>query len=204
MDCVIAPTGGFGNHVRWLLLLSDKYTFFNCINIKDKVNFIKENVYNENRSWHNWLTFEFTYRDELHETINFTHDLKTIYEDKFTDSKFILLTIDGNLAYKCYFKFNSYLNTLSLNDFMLMINKHNKMTNIANKKDNRIFTAKSDNLFNEKLDKNIYTSMIHWFNLEDRYDYATEIHSIWYNLHRKSEKKFVSDITKLYIDQENI
>ena len=198
MDYVIAPIGAFGNHVRWLLLLSNKYSFLGCNSITDKVNFIKEKVYSENRSWHNWLKYEWTFRNGLDKIIKFSHELNTMHEDKFKDSKFISLTIDWELSYKCYFKINCYLNELSSYDYMVMINNHNKVSNLANKKDNRILTIKSDDLFKKELDRDIYNSMINWFDLEDCYEFAKEIHTMWYNLHLKSEKEFVRDITKLY------
>ena len=138
VNTISAPMGGFGNHIRWLVLLDKKFKlspleavvwnqaifdnikgpdwpiFSNyesmpefvkqeCINelgifvniaesIDDKMNFILDNVYNNSRSWHNWLITEWAYREYLDQIIPFTHS-------SLANDKCLRVTIDPYLSF---------------------------------------------------------------------------------------------------------
>ena len=184
---IYAPIGGFGNHLRWLLLLDENYT----IKLKDqvlitsneKLEFIKKFVYCEERSWHNWIKFEFRYRIILDQYLKFTHDMTDIFDDLKT----VGLTIDPELAYKSYVKFNPTLNGISKNSFLQQIQKQNKMCKFANDYSPDLFyCVDSASFFQPTLDIKIYNNIINYFNLQSHNDVAQEIHYIWYNLHLKS------------------
>ena len=156
---IYAPIGGFGNHLRWLLLLDENYT----IKLKDqvlitsneKLEFIKKFVYCEERSWHNWIKFEFRYRIILDQYLKFTHDMTDIFDDLKT----VGLTIDPELAYKSYVKFNPTLNGISKNSFLQQIQKQNKMCKFANDYSPDLFyCVDSASFFQPTLDIKLYNN----------------------------------------------
>jgi len=55
--------GGGGNHIRWLLY-PDKI-FHSIEDYDNKLDFIKAEIYNNDRSWDNWLEYEWNWRTEL-------------------------------------------------------------------------------------------------------------------------------------------
>ena len=231
VNTISAPMGGFGNHIRWLVLLDKKFKlspleavvwnqaifdnikgpdwpiFSNyesmpefvkqeCINelgifvniaesIDDKMNFILDNVYNNSRSWHNWLAVEFTYRGLLNQIISFNHD-------RPPSDRCLKVTVDPVLAYKCYVKFNSSLTNRTKENFIDLIKHGNAAV------DGFKYCIDATCLFSEILDKTFYSNICQIFNIDDNYKYACKIHKQWYNLHLKSEKEIVSDLTKLY------
>ena len=227
---ISAPMGGFGNHIRWLVLLDKKFklspleaigwnqavfddikgpdwpAFSNyksmpewvkqeCIelgifvnvpeSIDDKINFILDNVYNNSRSWHNWLITEWAYRDYLDQIIPFTHS-------SLANDKCLKVTIAPLLAYKCYVKFNTNLNNTTKENFIDLIKHENAAV------DRFKYCIDATCLFSEILDKTFYSNICQIFNIDNNYKYACKIHKQWYNLHLKSEKEIVSDLTKLY------
>jgi hypothetical protein len=214
---VNSPIGGFGNHLRWLLLLDSRFNFTlpipdfdrsihsNPINlltdstnchfgtIKQKLSFIQNYVYPQDRSWHNWLIFEVKYRHELQPYVFFNHDYDNISDDPV---KTIACTISPNLAYKSYLKFNSNCNLTSADLFKKVTANNNWHVNHLSKNDYLIIN--SDNLFSSSLDRNLYETIINFLNFDNHYDSANTVHQLWYNLHKKSEKEFVEYIQQLY------
>ena len=91
------PIGAFGNHLRWLILLDEQYQFdiklvdpesrglyrtpdyintcesYSFRSIESKLLFVNNYVYPENRTWHNWLVFEWKYRHLLQEIFPIEH-----------------------------------------------------------------------------------------------------------------------------------
>jgi hypothetical protein len=241
---IVAPIGGFGNHVRWLLLLDPQYKFtlrygfvdqesYNNVtgvnwpcyddylnlnfdtcpkdivaemldftlmhfphcaeivpfdNTVSKIDAFTNSIYSSNRSWHNWLTTEWKYRDYLNMFLYFTHDRKYV-----PSQKTLILTVDPDLAYRCYLKFNSYLNKHSVCNFMIKAEQYNKLPVSANTK-----MLDSTILYQPTLDREFYNEMIDWFNLANLYDDANYVHGLWYQAHQRAESEFVQDITKLY------
>lgn len=226
---IVAPIGGFGNHVRWLALLDKKFkiepwpyawnqqTFDHlkgpswpkfasfdsmpafvkqecnelsaCIvfpeHVTDKVQFISNEVYSKSRSWHNWLKVEWTYRKLFDSVITFSHA-------ELTTDRCLKVIVNPELAHKCYIKFNSNTNRVTKEEFINTI----KIENAAAK--NYKYCIDSTALFSEVLDKRIYADICQCFDLDDNYEHACKIHSMWYNLHLKSEKEIVSYFTNLY------
>lgn len=238
---IVSPVGGFGNHIRWLILL-DKQFQFHChrpyywnykiykslrqtdwpvytefdllpldiqkqiceaipnenltyINLigspEDKLQFIKNYVYTGSRSWHNWLQYEWLYRDQL------DTNLVTLYHEcpAQVDDIDLLLTIDPELAYHCYLKFNSNLNVRSKKQFIADIEFHNfQCQHLAYKLQPIDVTS----MFSPYLSQEVYECICKVLNLENNTDFAKQLHLQWYNLHKAVEKKFVSDIESIY------
>ena len=236
---VIAPWGGFANHVRWLILLDPKFSFsiprisaesyeqikgsnwpsyenyeahelsgisedvikeidelegyFHFDTPNRKIETIVNAVYAPARTWHNWLGYEFTFRNGLEPYAVMDHYVRP---DREFD-KNVLLAIDSNLAYRCYFKFNSLLNQLSVEEFKKRIAKSND--SFYNKNDEKSFKVFSaDVLFQKVLDKNFYTELTHWLCLSDNYEQANLMHGIWFQLHKKAEQEFLDHTKTLY------
>jgi hypothetical protein len=180
---VYAPCGAFGNHLRWLLLLDEKYTLILDKQListaNEKVDFISKNVYTNNRNFKNWLSYEFRYRSTLDQWLKFTHSI----EDVLDERKGIGCSIDPKLAYQEYVKFNPSLNGLSVESFYQMIQKSNKFCNFAEQYYPIFKHIDSGRLYNEKLDFDLYSECIDFLNLTLYYNEAQEIHSMWFFLH---------------------
>jgi hypothetical protein len=200
---VNAPIGGFGNHVRALLFLSDKFpiSFKNKIVAKEfdkKLELLKKYYYQDKKTWHNWLSLELKWRHQFDKEIVFSHFFEFIKNNKNKNAKIIALSVDPELCHRCYFKFNSNLNIISSPVFLNSINLDNKELIELAKKDSRILLIDASHIFSPTLDRKFYNSIIQWFDVEDRYETANELHGTWYNLHVKAEQEFVQYVNELY------
>jgi len=243
---VLAPIGGFGNHLRWLLMLDsafsfvtappkDQYLIFsgsewptyenfiinnyqcsesikleieNCIvrsdlprplimtDLDNKLDSILTNMYNEQRTWHNWLSYEFLYRAHLDQLINFVHTPN--YGPVNNNNKTIGLTIDPDFALTMYLKFNSGLIGLTHEKFNQHIEKSCQEIKEYSETSKNTLILEAESLFTESLNPTIYNKIIDWLELENNYHSANIIHNHWFKLQKKSEKEFVRDITELY------
>lgn len=217
---VNSSTGGFGNHLRWLLSLDQQFSaslyvpdyltngIYKIVteeqksnsakhsfsSLEEKIQFINQFIYPQNRTWHNWLSFELKYRHQLDQIITFNHYVNQIPKPPV---KTIVTTIDPDLAYKHYLKMNSNLNTTSVDLFKRVIDNDNYLANNKTASDNLLVIDLSI-LYNQVLDRSLYEKCINFFNLQDLYQYAKDIHCTWYNLQIKSQKEFVKDITSIY------
>lgn len=242
---IVAPWGGFGNHLRSLLLLSnqvsfslvpteDYYRVFAGPNWPDyltycdqnlyapmlpdirkeisdlqqehmflgisplqtldqKYKFLSNHVYDKNRSWQNWLYYEWKYRPLLNNIINFSHDYP---EHISSDFKTICLTCDPYTALKSYLKFNSHLNNTSIDAFLDTVNHWNEL--YTKKASNKTLVVSSTSLFAPTLDIKLYNEIIDWLNFDSCYETANQLHQQWYNLHRKAEQEFAMFVTQMY------
>jgi hypothetical protein len=192
---IYAPLGAFGNHARWLALLDDRYKIkFSdgafLQSVEDKLEYIQNNVYNDKRTHHNWLKYEWTWRNQLRDVLFTTHDII----DMFDGSKTIALTMDPELSLKCYRKFNPKLNNATQNDFLAMTYKINKMANFVSQHIDTFKCLDSSVLYQAVLDKEFYQTLIEFFDLEYNYQPAQEIHESWFRLHQKAEQEFLKSI----------
>mgnify|MGYP003337555065 CR=1 FL=1 len=213
---ILAPIGAFGNHLRWLLLLDDHFNLevpmvpLGKISISiaatfpkvwlssldAKLKFIKNHVYGRERTWNNWLITEWYYRDYLHGSIGLYHEVDRLD----TNSQFITMLTDPDLAYRCYFKFNPNLNNTLPQDFKKYIARDNEY--IQSHVQNNVLTIKSSTLYNSVLDRELYESVTEFFGLQNLYNVASEIHTLWYDLHQRSEQAFVRDVINFYSKEQ--
>lgn len=184
---IVSPIGGFGNHVRLLMLLDTQ--IFKC---RDQIDFIKNNIYHAKRTWHNWLIIEWRFREILNKYAFLTHN----FDDIDNPLKTVILTIDPNLAYKSYLKFNNNLNNTTVEDFLKFAKLENeKHTSLASEK---IKVLSSDILFNETLDRTFYNELVEFLDSNNLYDQACEIHQLWYQAHKRAEREIVEHFTLFY------
>lgn len=237
---VFAPSGGFGNHIRWLLFLNSEFTFsvhtfpksydavsgprwpsysdycaesfvpdafllsdplyiqycakLHLDSIESKIKFIKDRVYDDNRSWHNWLSYEWQYRDSLNTAINFSHEIT----QPAPGSKNIMAITSAELSLRSYVKFNSSLNNETIPYYIDSINSFNRTAQEFNHNDS-VLLIESDRLYQSDLPYDLYDSIIDFLGIENLYyDAAKEIHEIWFNLHCSAERDIVSFLQDLY------
>ena len=215
---IAAPIGGFGNHVRWLVFLDPKFKFdlvpfaeprslqkelnyekrLNFLDADSKLECFRSKIYPPERSWENWLKFEWFYRKELDEILKFDHKIDP------NCNQCLALTIHPDLAFHCYFKLNSNLNWLTPNEFKHRI-KNFMIDSTAGIKaqsstdkfpDVKILLVNS--LYQKTLDRNLYNSIIEWFELSDCYELANQVHGLWFDAHERAQKEFVQYVNKEY------
>ncbi|CAB4128605.1 hypothetical protein UFOVP112_44 [uncultured Caudovirales phage] len=193
---IVAPVGGFGNHVRWLMILDPSFVLVTQARdvpvvldtIEKKLEFITDLVYPIDRTWHNWLEFEWRYREDLNKIIAFSHG------PLWPTTKTLVLQVSPDLAYKSYLKFNSNLNTRSRVRFINDVTDLNALNYFGI--DHCILN--SDVLFTPTLSDYFYNQLINFFGLENLFEHASIIHNLWYDRHIKAEREFVEDVVKLY------
>jgi hypothetical protein len=217
MFSIVSPAGGFGNHLRWLLLLDNQFSFelpevlpgsvsLRNINttpkvvlttLDSKIEFINKYIYPSTRTWHNWLITEWYHRETLDSVIGLDHI--AFLEKLNPNTKCVAMISNPKLAYKCYFKFNPALNNERVEDFYQdMINQNRHL--YRNIKDN-VLLVTSASLYNATLNKSIYDSVTQFFGLDNLYDRANEIHNLWFNLHQQSEQQFIKDVADFYLKE---
>ena len=212
---ICAPIGGFGNHIRWMLTLDTKIQaelydsrvdqFWPYYSINDKLTYISTYVYGTSRTWHNWLHTEWLYRTSLNKAIPFVHKIPE--KDRLTrrripQSNVILCTVSPELALRCYLKMNSSLNNANIDQFKVYAERDNLAIIEYARLNNRI-CLNSDILYTEVLDRDFYTSITYYLGFYNNYESAALIHAQWYQLHQKTEREFVTDITNFYRPEPN-
>jgi hypothetical protein len=195
---ICAPVGGFANHYRWLILLSQKYNSLGLLNAnsfmgfkrafpwnsKDKVKFIEENVYSKERTHSNWIAYEWRYRGQLDHIITISHKMEVATKNIVGPHKILASVLDPIDCLKHYVRFNPTLNTFTPKDFIKRCEDENKgITDFVCNPNEELLIVEGKTLYTPKLDKSLYYKIINFFELEDLYDYANEIHQMWYGLH---------------------
>jgi hypothetical protein len=210
---VCAPIGGFGNHVRWLALLDPAFQFeltplaeprfkkipdptrhITFLDPNSKLESFCTQIYSSKRSWNNWLWMEWLYREDLDTIFVFKHR-----EDQIDEiHKNLVLTVDPELALKCYFKLNSNLNHCTPDIFkeQSLWFSRNAIRNLPNLVENKILNV--DCLYQSTLDREFYNNMIEWFGLNDCYDLANQVHELWFGAHERAEQEFLEYTDHLY------
>jgi len=188
-----------GNHVRWLLSIDPKFNlpWCNTSSVTDKVNWICENVYKD-RTWHNWLTTEWQYRNQLDTTIKVDHVLNQYPQENWSDTtwqnrKQLILTIDNcTVAAYHYFMINLGLNTQTLTSLMLKFKHWNeriedlKQLNLPSKQ-----ILPSDCISEPTLNQEWYQKIVAWAGYDDLYDHASQIHTAYYQCRQQAAKDFI-------------
>jgi len=151
---------------------------------KDHVQYILDNIYTEDRTWHNWLAIEWQYR---------THIANFQIEHTAELHHTVLCTIDPDVAYKNYLKINSNLAHRGLKFFIKEIEDYN--TKAMNSKN---LVIDNTVLFSPKLDIDYYKQLTEYFKLEDRYEQAQIIHDAWYRAQIRSEAEFIVEVNRVY------
>ena len=201
---VCASVGGFANHYRWLLLLSEKYNSLNSLNansfmsfnkafpwkVEDKVEFIKNNVYHTSRNHANWITIEWKYRKQLDHILPVSHNIYSASYSgapKHSESiphKILFSALDPNECLRHYLKFNKTLNSFTPSAFIERCAKDiQDVEEYKLKAKEELLEVRGEKLYSPILDKSLYNQLIQFFEIEDLYPFANQIHQMWYRLH---------------------
>ena len=152
-------------------------------------------VYPNTRTWHNWLQYEWNYRTYLDQFIKFSHRSESISQDY----KSIAMTVNPELALRCYRKFNSNLNNSSATNFLRGTARENSLTKtVSADHPTNVLLLDSELLYNSVLDKDLYSQIVDWFGLENNYSTAQQIHKKWFDLHQKAERELLNDLSRIY------
>lgn len=150
----------------------------------DPVQYIIDNVYKEDRTWHNWLSIEWQYRMSM-------YNFKIEHMAEMHHS--MLCNIDPKVAYKNYFKINSSLNSRGLDNFLQDIKDF-----YAKAENSRNLVVDNTILFSPILDLDYYKQLTEYFKLEDRYNQAQIVHDAWYRAQIRSETDFLAEVYRVY------
>lgn len=198
---VCASVGGFANHYRWLLLLSEKYNSLDSLNansflrnnkafpwkVKDKVTFIRDNVYCAERNFSNWITHEWKFRGALDHILPVNHDIEVTsksFKSDLVEHKMLASILDPLECLRHYIKFNPKLNSFTEEGFLQRCKDEiQKIKTFVPKTNEKILIVEGSRLYKSVLDESLYQEIINFFQLEDLYPYANEIHQMWYRIH---------------------
>jgi hypothetical protein len=184
---ICAPIGGLGNHLRWLLLLSPEFNI-EIMRISDKKVILNSLVYPKHRTCFNWLQTEWRYRRSLSKHIDFDHNIENVYEPT-TANKIVVMTIKPKYALKHYLKFNPLINGHTIKFFLKYVVKDNKSnTEFRVNQHDKTLVIDANKLYNSVLDKELYESIINFFEIGNVYEQANETHKLWYELNQKANK----------------
>lgn len=204
MHSICGPIGGFTQHIRWLLLMSPNYNSLDKLNYvsamiygkrfplkaEDKVKFIKEYIYPEERRCFNWLDEKYMYREVLDKTIIHTHDLS-----KIKDEPAIIITMNPEFSYRFYLKFTPNIG-LDRQGFLNQVNIQNKQNIEYAQTHSNCLLIDTEQLYSPVLDRKIYDDMINFLSIENVYDQAQTVHKLWYDLRKGSEEDIRNFIMK--------
>lgn len=161
-------------------------------NIDAKVKFARDQLYPQARSWHNWIAWEYLYREQLQPLVHMAHD----YDGGGGNT--LLLTMDPQQAYLRYIKFNSFLNLMTREEFIdSAVDLNQKFRQLAGKLPN-VHVMDAGELWTRQLPRDWYLEMCGVFGLEDRYDHAQQVHALWYEAHLRSEREIVAYFSEIY------
>lgn len=181
---VCGPVGGYSNHLRWLLYLSKEFHLYG----ENKLNYIKLAVYHPNRTFLNWIDTEWKYRKRLNKCIMLDHNIENMIVTN-DPMKIVVMVARPKHALKSYLKFNPTINGHTVKTFMRHVDDDNKSNTRFASSNASTIVIDSNILYNSVLDKELYTRIVSFLEIEDCYDKANEIHKIWYDLHMKAEKE---------------
>ena len=189
--------GGGKNHLRWLLMLSDRYDMTiesdNVLQSKNqKLIWIKKAVYPKDRHWHKWMNFEDRYRFKYDHLIALPSvNEHALWHDEDPDSRSIAMIVDPCI---CEWK-STFLQTYRSQEEGLRYN--DKMREHASK-DKRILLLEADSLHDDGiLDPRLLKKAADWFDLEDIYDKAAIVHDWWRLLQQRAESEYKQTIKKV-------
>ena len=183
------PAGAAGNHVRWLLFLDDQFPNSVGLNsIEEKVNFIKQRVYNSSRTWNTWLKKEWEYRPALDKVLLVDHSPSPPTPG---EKRLYLETLNPELPALHYFHINLGLMAKTPMQFVEIIKNFNDNCNIIRAKNlEDIKIVVCDGLFQPVLDYQTYREIINFYGFSDNYDAAQQIHTLYHNCRVASARDF--------------
>lgn len=162
-----------------------------------KIRCFQNDIYGPDRSWHNWLEKEWSYRLIADRYVYFNHWIKD--QDIENDqNRCLILTVNENLALRHYLKFNNNLNNTSQKAFLLYTKNYQNAHVWLPCTRQHIKMVSVDDLFAPVLSRDFYNQLIDWFELQDNYELANLVHALWFQANDRAQKEFVRDILAFY------
>ena len=187
---LIFPPGGGGNHIRWLMYF-DK-NFEPKKSLDEKLEFIKEEVYTEEKTHYNWVNLEQKFRGGNYDAVISFQSMHIDPTHDEADSHTIFLKYE-DWTNPCEHYFCLYPPLTWVHPETFKKRFHPWYNNLIYEKG--ILPAHKkvilgDALWNNTLDKNLYYDIINFWNLEDHYEYAAEVHKLWNNCKKRAYKDY--------------
>jgi hypothetical protein len=204
---IIFPPGFAGNHLRWILFLDSKFDSTDlCKNtIQDKLDFIQTKIYTQERSWWNWLDFEWCYRVTLDQHIEICH--ANFDWEQTSNKELYLTTIDQNLPFYHYYHFNLGLNNKTPEQYKQSIAEWVKEFEFVKTQINRFPNKKisaCDSLFRNTLSEEFYKDIVDFYNFDNNYPAAQEVQQLYFKCRVASIDEFcsyfVGDVFKKHLE----
>ena len=196
--CIHFPAGSGGNHVRWLLFLDPKFQSDLCNNTIDaKLNFIKNNIYNNTRSWQNWLNFEWKFRNKLDHLVLLSHNHHVELDN---DKKELFLTVNDPYPFLTHYRHINLGSNSQTIETLVNTFKNKWQTNIEwiKKSTVGILNKKiiyADTLHDRILAKDFYQTIIDYYQFDNNYEYACKLQEMYYQCRLNSQKDFYNYVT---------
>ena len=201
---VIAPMGGFGNHVTWLAWMhvdEAQSTKWPINGVEQKIKFIEKSVYPLKRTWHNWLWYEMRFRNIFSDAVftNFIRFDHIMQYDDYNDhtNKYLFLRSDVDLCTKHYMKLGPCFCNMGILKWQKLIHVHNStLDKLPNQSNHLILNGPI--LWNSVLDKDFYDKMVKFFEFDNMYEHAKIVHKMWYDGQINAEQEFLQEAKRLY------
>ena len=195
---IVFPTGIGGNHARWLLSIDPKFNLPYGHSAVDKTTWICLNVYTH-RTWNNWLTKEWEYRNQLNALMRVEHHAtqpnESMDDARWQNKKQLFLTVNNpTMSAYHYFMVNIGLNNqTNLKSLLGQISEWNYT--VAKINDKNLSTKQSlasDCISEPTLNADWYQSLVEWAGFDNLYDQASQIHTAYYQCRQKAAKDFIN------------
>lgn len=190
---IIYPIAAGGNHLRWLMYFDKSFDKMHLASDKSpdhKLKFIESRVYTKERSWYNWLEFESKHRRKYDYIIELDHE-HYLYKHK-KNTKTIVMTFNDYTESIIRFILFFDLGNMSMHDILTHQFIQHYDSHIKSQKfspNEKVIT--SDVIWEDVLDKNFYYDIIDFWELEDHYDYAAKVHTLWINCQKQALTQFI-------------
>jgi hypothetical protein len=186
---IIFPWGGGGNHIRWLMYFDN--TFAPDKSLEEKLKFVKDEIYSNERTHYNWIKIEQHHRPNFDYGIVATADHGDPNTDQEDLHTLFVKYNDYTMPWEHYFCLHPSLNWKHPSIFKkYMYEWYDGQLDRKGILPPHKKVILCDSLWNETLDKNLYCDIIDFWNLEDHYEYAAEIHKLWYKCNKRAYKDF--------------
>lgn len=197
---IVFPSGSSGNHLRWLLSLDPTFNMSDCPDIKQRPQWIKDNIYSRRR-WNNWLEYEWRYRTDLDKVLKVTHSISEpgdSYQDtSWQNLKQLVLTPhDLQSVGMHYYMLNIGMNNATYDRFISMTTYWIKTVDSVKKLNlpTKLFLP-SDPLHQLVLDREWYNTVINFFGYSDQYELAAELQEYYFQTRVRATKQFLEYFT---------
>jgi hypothetical protein len=194
---VVFPWGGCGNHLRWLMYFDksfDAFHFSKDRSLESKLKFIETSIYTKERTWHNWIAFEWKHRLRYNAILKIEGGHHALIYEKNTKSIILSYTDYTECAIR-YVIFTSFKEiTTPLADIDEHYAKYsNHLKSIIVSPFDKVIV--SDVIWEDVLDKNFYYDIIDFWGFEDHYEYAARVHTLWKECHNRAVHQFMETCT---------